>query len=83
MGISTALVRNALAEFDTGEPACAAAWLVVQTNEDCIACEAADCAALAKAREAFFDITHDRNSKHNAMMADLFFMRRIAALGKI
>ncbi len=83
MGISTAPLQEAIVEFDAGEPARREALRHCETIEQVDACVAQDEAALNKVREAFFVVTQDRNSRVNAMMAEIHFMRRIAALGEI
>lgn len=83
MGVSTATLKQALAEFDAGDAARFAAWSAAETAADCETCAAIDAAALTKVREAFWAITQDRNSRDGAMLADLRFMRRIASLDEI
>ena len=80
---STDPLKQALAVFDKGKPARDRAWEDCGTDADVDACKAADNAALTRVREAFFEVTSDRNSKASAMSADLHFMRRIAELPEI
>lgn len=80
---STEPLKQALKVFDEGKPARERAWDTCDTDADVETCKAAEEAALTKVREAFFEVTSDRNSRASAMCADLDFMRRIAEMPEI
>ena len=69
--------RAALAEYDQAKPHRDKAWDNVETSADVNACVAAEEAALTKVREAFALDTADRNSRDNAMIATLDFIRSL------
>lgn len=76
---STQPLRDALAEYDAGQPARDAAWDAIESDADFAACCKADGEALRKVQEAFYDLTSDRNTKVNCYHTDLAYLRRIAA----
>jgi hypothetical protein len=69
--------REALAEYDHTKPDRDQKWDKIETSADVNACVAADDAALTKVREAFALDTADRNSRDNAMIATLDFIRSL------
>jgi hypothetical protein len=77
---STQALREAIAEYDASATARGNAWAFVASNEDVLACIEADNDALDKVREAFWQLTSDRNSREHAYLADMTFMRKIAEL---
>lgn len=83
MGISTQPLVQALAIYDAGLAQREHNWRAVETNEDVFACQHADEVALNLVREAFYEVTKDRNSHSSAMCIGIHFARKVAALGEI
>lgn len=76
-----ARTREALVKYDGGEEAREACWSAIETDADLLACDRMDKAALDEVREAFALDTADCNSRDQAMIAGLRFMRSCAEGG--
>jgi len=73
-------LRDAIAAFDAGSAERAQQWDAIENNADLEAAEAADLKALETVREAFWQLTKDRNSRAHCSIVGIEFMRRIAQL---
>lgn len=80
---STQTLSDALIAYDAGDAERQQRWEAARTNADALAAQAEDAAALRKVQEVFADLTSDRNSRESALLVDIGFMRRIAALGEV
>lgn len=83
MSRSTQPLKDALAEYDASQHDRDLAWASAMTGRAIERCIDSDVAAMRKVREAFYELTSDRNSLASAMLADLGFIRRIAAMDEI
>ncbi len=70
--------KYALAQFDLGKDARAAAWLSITTEEGVYDAQRADEEALRKVQDAFYLDTQDINTQDNCRQVDIAFMRRMA-----
>ena len=69
--------REALAEYDQAKPQRDKAWENVECDQDVYLLMSAEEFALKQVREAFALDTTDRNSRDNAMIATLDFIRSL------
>jgi len=71
--------RAALAAYEVSQSRRADNWARAATRRAVARCGAADAAALAFVREAFYLDTSDRNTREQAFTADLWFIRELCA----
>lgn len=80
---NTQILKDAIAEYDLGEPGRRAMWDVIQHDGHLRTCQHNDEVALVKVQQAFYEVTKHVNNWEHCRLADIPFMRRIAALDEI
>lgn len=82
---STQPLRDAIAEYDRTQPERDSALAFIHDQESAdVYLLLMEPAALFKVRQAFFEVTCDRNSFNNCMdLVDLKFMRKIAEMDEL
>lgn len=78
--VSTQPLRDALVEYDRTQPARDKLWDDIVNEYEYQVAQDANGEALRKVREAFYEVTKDRNSYDSCMKVDIKFARQIAEL---